>query len=167
MEYQYYPKSDAIPVHLEKVVNVFRKNAEVISSGTNKFSSDHVLSLLKPDLEQAGFDVESGKKFLDKINIPVLYGKNGIYEKSFDVDAFQKMSGTVLEIEAGRAVTNYQFLKDFFSACVMSEVYYLVIAVRKKYRDSPDFERVLTFFDTLYASKRLSLPLKGMLIIGY
>ena len=35
------------------------------------------------------------------------------------------------------------------------------------YRESKDFERVMKFFDTLNASNRLSLPLKGILILGY
>jgi len=49
----------------------------------------------------------------------------------------------------------------------MYEVEYLVIAVRKVYKGNPDFQNVITFFDTLYASGRLQLPLKGILIIGY
>lgn len=32
---------------------------------------------------------------------------------------------------------------------------------------SQDFERVVTFFETLYASDRVKLPLKGILILGY
>jgi hypothetical protein len=30
-----------------------------------------------------------------------------------------------------------------------------------------DFERAARFFDTLYASNRLKLPLDGILLIGY
>jgi len=30
-----------------------------------------------------------------------------------------------LEVEAGRAYTNYQFLKDLFQACMMHDVQYL------------------------------------------
>lgn len=77
------------------------------------------------------------------------------------------MKKTVIEIEAGRAVTNYQFLKDLFEACVMVNVEFLVIAVRKVYRNSHDFEKVITFFETLYASNRIALPLNGILVIGY
>ena len=73
----------------------------------------------------------------------------------------------VIEIEAGRAVANYQFLKDIFQACVMHDVEQLVIAVRNDYRGSDDFDVVTNFMDTLYASNRLNLPLKGILIIGY
>jgi len=30
-----------------------------------------------------------------------------------------------------------------------------------------DFQKVVQFFDTLYASRRFELPLKGVTIIGY
>lgn len=71
---------------------------------------------------------------------------------------------------------NNQFLKDLFQACMMQDVDYLVIAVRNEYkiktknnmeRTNYDFEEVCKFFDALYASDRLQLPLKGILIIGY
>ena len=98
---------------------------------------------------------------------------NGKVEKSFEADAYHGEQGYVLEVEAGRAVVNNQFLKDLFQACMMHEVRYLGIAVRNSYTSgvkktvSKDFERVITFFDTLYASDRLKLPLEGILIIGY
>ena len=72
---------------------------------------------------------------------------------------------------ADQGVVNNQFLKDLFQACMMNEVHHLAIAVRNLYqgggRNSRDFERVVTFFDTLFASNRLDLPLAGILIIGY
>ena len=92
---------------------------------------------------------------------------NGKLEKYFDADAYNEELKTVIEVEAGRAVTNYQFLKDLFQACMMHEVDFLVIAVRNTYRTNKDFQSVITFFDTLQASGRLILPLKGILIIGY
>ena len=49
----------------------------------------------------------------------------------------------------------------------MCDVDYLCIAVRNVYRKSKDFEKVCLFFDTLYQSGRLGIPLKGLLIIGY
>lgn len=76
-----------------------------------------------------------------------------------------------MEVEAGRGVVNNQFLKDLFQACMMDEVDYLAIAVRNVYTaagvSNADFERVVTFFDTLFASNRMRLPLKGILILGY
>jgi hypothetical protein len=92
---------------------------------------------------------------------------SGRLDKTFDADAYHQAEGLVVKVEAGRGVVHNQFLKDLFQACMMHEVRYLAIAVRNTYRRLPDFERVLRFFDTLYASNRLRLPLDGVLIIGY
>ena len=109
----------------------------------------------------------SSKAKKDKIYIPVLFGKNGAVEKAFEADGYHTEGRIVLEVEAGRAVANYQFLKDLFQACMMQDVEYLAIAVRNKYKKNADFEKVFTFFDMLYKSNRLALPLKGVLILGY
>ena len=105
----------------------------------------------------------------DKVQVPVLFGQNGTVLKSFDADAWNHDDRTVLEVEAGRAVVNNQFLKDLFQACMMHEVDYLAIAVRNVYHANKnrDFDDVTTFMGTLYASGRLALPLKGVLVIGY
>ncbi len=50
---------------------------------------------------------------------------------------------------------------------MMPEIDYLVIAVRNQYRKSKHFHIVSKYLETLYASKRLQLPLKGILLIGY
>jgi len=50
---------------------------------------------------------------------------------------------------------------------MMHDVHYLAIAVRKIYRGRQDFEVVCRFLNTLYASQRLQLPLKGILVVGY
>jgi hypothetical protein len=165
--WQYFPKSDIIPEHLVSLVEIFKLHELSIKSPENKLSSNQVLSVLRKDLLDLKFDVERDKNVENKLKVPVLFGKNGRLEKYFEADSFNKNIGTVLEVEAGRGVINYQFLKDLFQACMMHSIYYLVIAVRNKYRISPDFDKVVAFFDTLYVSGRLSLPLKGILIIGY
>ena len=57
------------------------------------------------------------------------------------------------------------------SSRMMKDVEYLAIAVRRLYegggRKSKDYERVVAFFDTLYASTRLELPLRDVVVIGY
>lgn len=113
------------------------------------------------------YSVEKSKKESDKIKVPVLFGRNGRTELYFEADAYNSVLKTVIEVEAGRAVDNFQFLKDLFQASMMHDVEYLCIAVRNFYRKQKDFAKVTQFFDTLYASNRLSLPLKGILIIGY
>jgi hypothetical protein len=165
--WQYFPKSTSVPNQLVDVVSIFEKRNLKISSEKHTLSSDKVLATVRKDLQNIGFRVETSKTAEGKIQVPVLFGLNGRLEKSFQADGIHEETGTVIEIEAGRGVTNYQFLKDIFQACMMHNVNYLVIAVRKIYRRNRNFDTVLRFLDTLYTSGRLKLPLEGVLIIGY
>ena len=166
--WQYFPKHSPSPDFIRTLVERFESELSGISSHKNVGqSSDAVLAKMRPGLETMGFLVETGKTSDAKIKVPVLYGKNGRVEKAFDADAYHPVEKVVLEVEAGRGVTNYQFLKDLFQACVMQDVEILAIAVRQDYRGSNDFEKVCTFFETIYASNRLTLPLKGILVLGY
>lgn len=168
IKWQFYPKSKKAPSHLEEVVGkVFGVNCQKISSEKHKFNSNKVLRIIGKDLKKVGFEIESGKSRKQKINIPVLFGQNGEAEKSFDADGWNKISKTVIEVEAGRGVTNYQFLKDLFQACVMHDIEYLVICVRNNYLGRGDYDTVIRFFNTIYTSERLKLPLVGIMIIGY
>ncbi|HTN45847.1 MAG TPA: hypothetical protein VL098_05820 [Flavipsychrobacter sp.] len=167
INWQYFPKSHSIPSHLRSIVIAFENNLDKVGSHNFTLSSNEVLEKLRSELETLGFQVEKGKKHIEKIKVPVLFGRNGSLEKSFDADGYNELTKTVIEVEAGRGVTNYQFLKDLFQACMMHNVEFLCIAVRNLYISNKDFETVVNFFDTLYASNRLSLPLKGILIIGY
>lgn len=167
INYQLLPKSQQISSDLLAVVNVFQTNEDVISSKTQELSSNEVLAVVADGLEKIGFTIEKSKRKDDKIKIPVLFGRNGSLEKSFDADGVNPTTKTVIEVEAGRGVTNYQFLKDLFQACMMQEIDVLIVAIRNNYKGNSDFETVVTFFDTLYVSGRLTLPLKRILIIGY
>ena len=163
----YFPRSDAAPPIAGKVVEAFETVAKEIDSASHDLESNGVLARVAPLLRDIGFTVESGKRKADKITVPVLFGLNGRLEKSFDADALHEAEGLVLEVEAGRGVVNNQFLKDLFQACMMHNVRYLCIAVRKVYRGNNDFEKVCRFIDTLYSSGRLKLPLSGILVLGY
>lgn len=167
INWQYFPKSKIVPEQLKEVVLVFQNCEEEIASETYNYSSNLVLGKLRQKLELLGFKIEKSKKNDDRIKVPVLFGLNGKLEKYFDADGYHSEYKIVIEVEAGRAVSNYQFLKDLFQASMMTEVDHLIIAVRKTYRGNPDFQNVVTFFDVLFSSGRLSLPLKGILIIGY
>ncbi len=163
----FYPRSNKPTPMVFEVVKVFKKSADVINSSDHQLVSNEVLSKIRKGLQKLNFEVETGKKDNQKIHVPVLFGKNGNPEKSFEADAYNAEEGFVIEVEAGRGVTNYQFLKDLFQACMMHDVNYLAIAIRNQYRTSNDFDKVCRFFETLYASNRLILPLNGILIIGY
>ena len=122
VNWQYFPKSDVAPNHLVEIINVFKKNSDSIDSSRNTLNSNSVLLMLKQELMGLGFTVEKGNKTIDKIKVPVLFGKDGKLEKYFHVDASNLDNETVIEVEAGRAVENYQFLKDLFEACMMHNI---------------------------------------------
>lgn len=168
IQWQTFPKSASTIPKIVEAVEVFESHLVEIDSKTHDaFTSNEVLGVIRADLEALGFKVETDKSASGKIKIPVLFGLNGRPEKTFDADAFHVEQGIVMEVEAGRAVANYQFLKDLFQACMMQDAKYLVIAVRNTYRGNSDFESVKNFFETLYASSRLQLPLTSLTIIGY
>ena len=115
------------------------------------------------------------------------------HTKEFRVDAINIDDGIVIEIEAGRAVANYQFLKDMMECSMISaqaisngvnilyevegkaergkspkleKSLFLVIAVRNKYLTSNDYKNVKRWLNT-FAISGLDLNLKGILLIGY
>jgi hypothetical protein len=168
IDWAYFPQSIEPTEMVKNVVKVFEDVAQDIDSHTHaKQDSDVVLGKVAAGLIKLKFSIETGKKKEQKIRVPVLFGKKGLATKSFDADALNSSEHFVIEIEAGRGYTNYQFLKDLFEACMMHDIQYLAIAVRNTYRNHPDFSKVFDFFDTLYKSSRMTLPLKGVLIIGY
>ncbi len=168
IHWQHFPKHSPCPESLQRITECFEAVAEDISShGNVGQNSNAVLAKLRDGLEKIGFVVESDKSAEGKIKVPVLYGANGKVDKYFDADAYHPVNKIVLEVEAGRGVTNYQFLKDLFQACVMQDVDYAAIAVRQDYRGSKDYEKVVTFMETIFASNRLKLPLTALLIVGY
>lgn len=173
VQWQLFPRFQIVPEHLVAVVSAFEKVGPQIASPLQQLKSDAVLAVVRPHLEEIGFEVETGKGTSEKLERPVLFGLNGKAAKSFHVDAFQGSTGTVIEVEAGRAVVNHQFLKDLFEACAMQDAEYLVIAVMNGYQPpsakqpAPDFLTVTNFIDTLYASGRLDLPLRAVMVVGY
>jgi hypothetical protein len=167
LRYQLFPRSVGLNAQLQQIIQRFEVAYEEIKSPEWKLNSDGVLSHLRPHLEQIGFRIETGKTKGAKIPVPVLFGLNNHIDKSFDADGLSADGRIALEVEAGRAVVNYQFLKDIFQCSLMHSVEYLVLAVRNDYRGHNDFQAVHTFLETLYISNRLILPLKGIVLVGY
>jgi hypothetical protein len=167
LKYQLFPRSFGITSEVIEVINCFESHYNKIKSPENLLNSDSVLKILRPSLEEINFKVEISKSQIDKIKVPVLFGLNNKIDKSFDADAVSFNGKIVLEVEAGRAYANNQFLKDIFQACMMPSVEYLILAVRNDYRGNDDFSKVFTFLETLYINSRLILPLNGIVLIGY
>ena len=167
IQYQFYPRSIGVTPEISKIIDAFRAVENDIDSTQSSLSSNGVLEKVRPHLERIKFKVEKGKQKTNKIDVPVLFGRNNKVDKMFYADALSEDGKIVIEIEAGRATENNQFLKDIFEACMMYGVDYLVLAVRNVYRDHEDFNKVSVFLETLYISNRIHLPLKGILLIGY
>ena len=172
INWSYFPKTDPLPEALVETINIFEKNHNKIDSTKNdtnklRLSSDKVLKVVEEDFIDAGFNVETGKKKDEKIRVPVLYGHQGTIAQAFEVDGWHKEQKIVLEIEAGRAYSNHQFLKDIFEASVMVNIDYLVLAVRNIYNKQKDYQIIRDWLDTLFVTKRIKFELKGILLIGY
>lgn len=174
INYQFFPRSHGLTQEMEQIVDCF-KAVDAAKSSNAQLRSNDMLSLVRPHLEQYGFKVESGKAKGDKIPVPVLFGENNSVDKSFFADALSQDRRIVIEVEAGRAIFNNQFLKDIFQACMMFDVEYLAIAVLNEYHYkvgnknliNHDYQLIKTFLETMYVSNRIRLPLKGILLIGY
>lgn len=174
-EWQYYPRSSVLPLHLSDLLHAMEQGFVSVSKSPKALNSNQVLEELRPHMELLGYEVEQSVAPKVKVSRPVLFGQNGVVEKSFEVDAFHAPTGTVVEIEAGQGVINYKFLKDFFECLCIQDAEYLVIGVLNEYKPpskkgtggNKDFSTVVTFFDSLYASQRFQMPLKGLLIVGY
>ncbi|MEF9956358.1 MAG: hypothetical protein RSA22_05495 [Acinetobacter sp.] len=167
INYQFFPRSHGINAEMRKVIDCFVSAENDIRSDRFNLKSNDVLQRLQPHLSSIGYHVEIGKAKNEKIIVPVLFGLNNQVDKCFNADALSTDGKIVLEVEAGRATENNQFLKDIFQACMMYNVEYLILAVRNTYRGHNDFEIIFTFLETLYISNRVHLPLNGILLIGY
>jgi hypothetical protein len=164
----YYPNYEIIPNFGLDIIDAFNKVEKKINSENGStLTSNQILEFTRPGLEKLNFSVETGKKKGETIIVPVLMGENGKFLKHFLADGIHKDNKWVLEVEAGRAFTNNQFLKDIFQASMMTNVDYLALAVRNLYRKSRDYEKIKVFLDTMYTSNRISLSLKGILLLGY
>lgn len=174
INFQFFPRSHGVTPRIREIIECF-KTVDKEKDVSVHLKSNDMLALVRPHLEQIGFAVETGKAKDEQIFVPVLFSENDEVDKSFAADALSDDHKIVIEVEAGRAVRNNQFLKDVFQACMMYEVEYLVIAVLNEYcfmnsskqQVAYDYQAVKTFLETLYVSNRLQLPLKGILLIGY
>ncbi|MBI2279835.1 MAG: hypothetical protein HYU68_03985 [Bacteroidetes bacterium] len=165
--YQLFPRSFGITEQVRATIDCFENNFQLIDSENFNYSSNDVLEIVRDDLEKIGFKIEKSKKQDDKIRVPVLFGLNNKIDKFFDADGISEDLSIVLEVEAGRAYRNNQFLKDIFQACMMPSVEYLILTVRNTYAGTDDFQSIFAFIETLYVNGRLKLPLKGIVLIGY
>lgn len=152
----------------QALICIFESFNSTIRKRYANLSSNNVLELIRPSLIDIGFRVEGEINNLGQRRIRIgLKGLDGNTVKEYYVDALNEQARYIIEVEAGQAIDNYKILKDLFEACVYPDSDYLCIAVRNVYIKDHDFEKARQIMDSLYASKRLIIPLMGVLIIGY
>lgn len=140
-------------------------------------TSDKALAQLRPGLLALGFDVEAGKRKVDKLRRPVLFGEQGSEALAYEVDAFHPGTGIALEVEAGRGARGNAVYRDLIQTSLLVDARFLVLAVQLEYRHKKlatgtdtvvqSYRDTRNLLDAIYASNRLQLPLDGILLIGY
>lgn len=176
IRYTSFPRTASPPRFIEALVDIFRQNEESVStlSLQKGLTSDQVLSLLRPQLQDLGFLVESSKLASDKIKRPVFFGENGIASLQYEIDAFHSEWKCGLEIEAGRGWMGNAVYRDLIQALVMVDLDVLVLAVANTYRYvsqgravlSRDYGNTVAVADALYGHSRMNMPY-SLVIVGY
>lgn len=170
--WQFYPSRSPAPAWVGGVVDAFAQAATVIDSRANRgLSSDGALAALRPALVALGFEIEADKTQSGKIRRPVLFGENGHPRVAYEVDGFHRELGIVLEIEAGRGAANNADCRDLIRTSLIVDADFLIPGMMLEYRSGNStmrsYERTRDQIDAIYASERLKLPFKGILLIGY
>jgi hypothetical protein len=141
-----------------------------------RMESDNVLSVIAGGLEsEMQFTVERGKNKLRKLPHPVLFGDEGAYLRTYEIDAFQADIGIALEVEAGRATMGNAIYRDIVQGSLIVDARFLAVAVPLEYRyksgkrtvREPSYAKSYSVLEAIFSSERLSLPFEGLLLIGY
>lgn len=175
--WKYFPVTDepaAWAVDLLEVVRAARPSIDTASIGPG-LTSDTVLAFLRPGLEGLGYTVESGKLASQKIKRPVLFGSEGTWVVEYEVDAVHDGLGVVVEVEAGRGARSNAVYRDLIRASLIVNADYLALGVMDTYRHQSGGREIVVEsydaaerqLDAIYASGRLRLPFKGLLLFGY
>lgn len=172
IRYYCYPRTKTPPTFAESIVSAFRAKENEIATQDSKdgLKSDAVLAAVRPNLENVGFDVETGKSRSDKIHRPVLFGENGKPQLQYEVDGYHDEWSCGLEVEAGRAWKGNAIYRDLIQAMMMVQVETLALAVPIEYsysgRTNPAFEKTNHVIETLYGTSRFDPPYR-LILIGY
>lgn len=139
---------------------------------TTGASSDSVLLKLSAGLGLLGYTVEAGKRRVDKIRRPVLFGEGGAERVAYDVDAVHDELGVLLEVEAGRGAMSNAIYRDLIRTSLIVGARFLALGVMLEYRYSKSgltlsYRDTRDLLDAVYASGRLQFPFEGILLFGY
>lgn len=175
----YFPHNEQHPEWVLPLVAVVRSARDAISTeepGT-KATSDGVLKEIAPGLQALGFRVETSKAHDEKVARPVLFGENGAASVTYEVDGVHDGLGVVLEVEAGRGAQNNAAYRDIIRASLIVNANHLALLMPLVYRfggreggrpsQVAAYDDARHMLDAIYASRRLTLPFQGVLLVGY
>ena len=175
--WDYFPRNARPPEWVNPLVALARVAEPRISTVEQRtgLASDDVLKELAPGLRTQGFTVEESKRKSDRIRRPVLYGRNGMPELAYEIDAFNDENGIAVEVEAGRAASNNATYRNIIRASLILDARHLVLILPVAYRFNNSgktntvraYENGVGILSAIYASQRLALPFDGILLIGY
>lgn len=157
-------------------VNVIALHSKDIDSRiVENLTSDRVLAFIADDLASLGYKVETGKKALQKIRRPVLFGEEGVEKVSYEIDAFHDSLGIAVEVEAGRGARGNAVYRDLIRTSLIVGAKYLVLGVMIDYRHQSSgkevvvksFDEARSLIEAIFSSGRLGLPFEGVLLVGY
>jgi hypothetical protein len=173
--YIYYPRWQRPSHWTSGIIRAFEVVREDIDSAVNDKKSDEVLQILRPELEKLGFVVEQNKTSDGKIHRPVFFAENGRPERQYQIDAYHPHDLTALEVEAGRSTLGNAIYRDIVQMSLLVDVEYAAVAVPRTYRYSSGgklstnfaYNDCKTILEAIYGGRRLELPFKGFLLLGY
>jgi hypothetical protein len=173
--WKYFPSNATPPEWALAMAELVARHAAEISTveASTGLKSDDVLAELRDDLELMGFVVEAGKTKADKVARAVLYGEGGMPEVNYEIDGFHDGFGIALEVEAGRGAQSNADYRDIVRTSLILDAQFLVLLQPVAYRSNPGAKAITAYATTrshleaIYASQRLRLPFKGLLLIGY
>ena len=170
----YFPRQSVAPDWVSPFLAVVGGGQTDIDSTTHKtLESDRVVASLRDGLVLLGWEVEAGKRAADKIHRPVLFGDNGHIRVKQEIDGWHPELRIVLEVESGRGVQGNAIYRDLVRASLVADAENLILGVRQRYEYGSrntvqnDFEFARDALDSIYASGRLGLPFRGVLLFGW
>jgi hypothetical protein len=175
-KWSYYPGRNRPPKWaLDFVTAVDLARSKIESANVAGLTSNKALAILRPHLLPLGYTVEEDSSKAKVIRRPVLFGEQGKERVAYQVDAVHDELGIVVEIEAGRGARGNAVYRDLIRSSLIVDAEFLILGVMQVYRhksgarsiEVAGYAEAKNALDAIYASGRLQLPFKGVLLFGY
>lgn len=92
--------------------------------------------------------------------------------RTYNFDAVDRESRTLVEVEGGGARDAHRIEKDLIEAAIVQDIRFLVVAAQIEYfpprfaRPRNDYDAVVRLMESIYSVPEF-LPLDGVLVVGY